>query len=961
MNKGEIYSGFEITRVRDLPDHEAVLYEMTHIQTGAQLCWLKRDDVNKTFAIGFKTLPEDDTGVFHIIEHTVLNGSRKYPVREPFVELLKTSMQTFLNAMTYPDRTLYPVSSRNKQDFMNLMSVYLDAVFYPEIYRNRNIFYQEGWHYEIHDPEEEPIYKGVVFNEMKGAFSSVDETIVAELNRILFPDNCYRFISGGDPEKITDLSYEQYIATHAKYYHPTNARIVLDGDLDIEEVLAYIDGEYLSHFTKEEADFTIPDQEPVKAVHRTYEYEVSESDELKDKTQIAMAKIVSECDDIRKNIAWNVLASLLTANNESLLKKSILDKGLGQDVEMDLSGGIQQPWAVLLVRNTNAEHYDEVMRTLKEAAQKLTDGGLDHERIKASLNQMEFSYHEKHEPAGVIFAAKMMETWNFEKDPAIAFTCSGVYEELRQAADTGYFEELIREFFLDDEHLCTVMAVPSKELGRKRLEKEQQKLHDAKQSWENVQEYIDRTNALELWQNTPDTKEQIDTLPKLKLSEVEPKPERYEAEERTLRGVPVLLYPDNERGIVYGNFYFSLAGVTKERLPYVSAYTGLLLNVPTKNKTVEELQEAIRRDAGTLSISIDAYTPDLNPDVCIPVISAGFPCLKKNLNSVLDLIREVLMESVFPKDSILALLQQDMEELRQNAIMAGHSLASRRLGAAGTAEGAFRECVNGYTFAAFEKDLIEHYGDRADELIAECEMFRDVLYSRDRLTISFSSEELLPAVEEWMTQLHDIPAERAVVHYKRTERRSEALEIPAGISFAVLATPLEHSGNEYDAGMMVLSHYLTYQYLWNEIRVHGGAYGTGCSIGSLGSLAAYSYRDPSPLRSLDIFRSIAAEIRSLKDTDLDMEGFIIGTLAGASPLQTPIARIRTADAAWFRKMTYEKRCENRSRILSMTKEDMVSFADRLEPLIAEASTFVVGPKTVMDQLEKEGVTILRSL
>ena len=961
MKTGETYSGFEIMRVRELPDHGAVLYEMTHIKTGAQLCWLKRDDINKTFAIGFKTLPEDDTGVFHIIEHTVLNGSKKYPVREPFVELLKTSMQTFLNAMTYPDRTLYPISSRNKKDFMNLMSVYLDAVFHPEIYRNKNIFYQEGWHYEIHDPEEEPIYKGVVFNEMKGAFSSVDETVIAELDRILFPDNCYKYVSGGDPEKITDLTYEKYIATHAKFYHPTNARIVLDGDIDIEEVLAFIDGEYLSHYEKEEADFTIPHQEPVAAVHRTYAYEVSESDDLRDKTQIAMAKIVSECDDIKKNTAWNVLATLLTANNESLLKKSILEKGLGQDVEMDLSTGIQQPWAVLLVRNTNEEHYDEVMRTLKEAAKQLISGGLDHDRIKASLNQMEFSYHEKHEPAGVIFAAKMMETWNFEKDPAIAFTCGNVYEELRQAADTGYFEELLKEFFLDDEHLCTVMAVPSPEVGKERLAREQKKLHDAKQSWENVQEYIDRTIALETWQNTPDTKEQLDTLPKLKLEDVEEKPERYEAEVRTVKGVPVLLYPDNERGIVYGNFYFSLAGVTKERLPYVSAYTGLLLNVPTKNKTVEELQEAIRRDAGTLTISIDAYTPDLNPDVCIPVICAGFSCLKKNLNSVLDLVREVLMESVFPKESILALLQQDMEELRQSAIMGGHSLASRRLNAGNTAEGVFREYVNGYTFASFEKNLIEHFDEEADALINECELLRDVLYAKDRLTVSFSSEELLGAVEDWMDTLNGMPAERAVVHYSRMERKNEALEIPAGISFAVLATPLEAEQGKYDAGMQVLSHYLTYQYLWNEVRVHGGAYGTGCSIGVTGSLAAYSYRDPSPLRSLDIFRNIANEVRELKDEDLDMEGFIIGTLAGASPLQTPIARIRSADAAWFRKMTYEKRCENRARIMHMTKEDMVSFADHLEPLLKQANTFVVGPKAVMDELKKQGVEVLRSL
>ena len=961
MKTGDILHGFEVTEVRELPDFEAVLYRMKHIRTEAQLCWMKRDDENKTFAISFKTLPEDDSGVFHIIEHTVLNGSDRYPVREPFVELLKTSMQTFLNAMTYPDRTLYPVSSRNKKDFMNLMSVYLDAVFHPQIYRNPNIFYQEGWHYEIHDPAEEPVYKGVVFNEMKGAFSSVDETVITELNRILFPDNCYKYVSGGDPACITDLSYEQFIATHAKFYHPTNARIVLDGNVDIDASLAFINDEYLSKYEKEDADFSITPQEPVKAVHYRYEYEVAPDDDTKDRTQIAMARIVSTCDNIRKNTAWNVLSSVLTANNESLLKKAVLENGLGQDVEMEVSTGVMQPWVVLLVRNTNEENYDKVMATVRNAARELAEGGLDHERIKASLNQMEFAYHEKHEPAGVIFAAKMMETWNFDGDPALPFECSGLFEELRQAADEGYFEELLKEFFLDDEHLCTVTAVPSAKVGQDRLEAETRKLQEAKQSWEDVQFYIDRTNALELWQKTPDTKEQLDTLPKLKLSEVEKEPERFEPEERSLNGIPLLLYPDNERGIVYGTFYFSLAGVRKERLPYVSVFTGLLLNVPTKNKTVEQLQEDIRRYAGTLSIGIDAYTPDLDPEVCIPVISAGFSCLKYNLDKVLDLILEVLTESVFRKEEILPLLQQDSEELRQAAIMSGHSMGSRRLNAGNTAEGVFKEYVSGYTFARFEKDLIAEYDEKVGELINECEMISDIIFSKDRLTVSFSSEALLAGAERFISRLHTVPAERSVVHYARMEKEDAALEIPAGVSFAVLATPLCNGDRTYDAGMQVLSHYLTFQYLWNEVRVHGGAYGTGCSIGAMGSLAAYSYRDPSPLRSLQVFRSITDQIRSLKDEDFDLEGFIIGTLAGASPLQTPIAKIRSADTSWFRRMTWAKRCENRARILSLTKEDMTAYADKLEPMLKKANIFVVGPKNVIEELRREGVTILSSL
>lgn len=318
----EVINGFEIKNITELSDVKGTLYEMQHVKTGAKLAWLDRADENKTFAIAFKTIPENDTGVFHILEHSVLNGSKKYPVREPFVELLKGSMQTFLNAMTFPDKTLYPVSSRNDKDFMNLMSVYMDAVFHPAIYTNPNIFYQEGWHYEIRHEEDTPIYKGVVLNEMKGAFSSVDETIIDELNRMLFPDNCYQYVSGGDPEHITDLSYESFIETHQKFYHPSNARVWLDGTLDINEVTKFINDEYFSQYEKEELDFSIPNQVEKEAQHHTVQYELSKDESKEHRTQIALARIVSSYDQPLKNLAWGLLSTILVSSNESELKKS---------------------------------------------------------------------------------------------------------------------------------------------------------------------------------------------------------------------------------------------------------------------------------------------------------------------------------------------------------------------------------------------------------------------------------------------------------------------------------------------------------------------------------------------------------------------------------------------------------------------------------------------------------------
>ena len=516
----EVINGFEIKNITELSDVKGTLYEMQHVKTGAKLAWLDRADENKTFAIAFKTIPENDTGVFHILEHSVLNGSKKYPVREPFVELLKGSMQTFLNAMTFPDKTLYPVSSRNDKDFMNLMSVYMDAVFHPAIYTNPNIFYQEGWHYEIRHEEDTPIYKGVVLNEMKGAFSSVDETIIDELNRMLFPDNCYQYVSGGDPEHITDLSYESFIETHQKFYHPSNARVWLDGTLDINEVTKFINDEYFSQYEKEEMDFSIPNQVEREAQHHTVQYELSKDESKEHRTQIALARIVSSYDQPLKNLAWGLLSTILVSSNESELKKAIIEKDLGEDVELDIYDGIQQPWIVMCVRNTDEDKYDEVMQAIKKCAEGLIENGLDHDAILATLNQLEFKYREKHEPAGVMFAQRALETWLYDGDITQGFSLNPVFKELRKKVDEGYFEELLKEFFLSD-HLSTVVAVPSYTLSQERVEKEEAKLKEAKDSWkEDVSKYIALNQTLDNWQATADTEEQLDTLPKLTKEEL---------------------------------------------------------------------------------------------------------------------------------------------------------------------------------------------------------------------------------------------------------------------------------------------------------------------------------------------------------------------------------------------------------------------------------------------------------
>ena len=955
----EVINGFEIKNITELSDVKGTLYEMQHVKTGAKLAWLDRADENKTFAIAFKTIPENDTGVFHILEHSVLNGSKKYPVREPFVELLKGSMQTFLNAMTFPDKTLYPVSSRNDKDFMNLMSVYMDAVFHPAIYTNPNIFYQEGWHYEIRHEEDTPIYKGVVLNEMKGAFSSIDETIIDELNRMLFPDNCYQYVSGGDPEHITDLSYESLIETHQKFYHPSNARVWLDGTLDINKVTKFINDEYFSQYEKEEMDFSIPNQVEREAQHHTVQYELSKDESKEHRTQIALARIVSSYDQPLKNLAWGLLSTILVSSNESELKKAIIEQDLGEDVELDIYDGIQQPWIVMCVRNTDAEKYDEVMQAIKKCAEGLIENGLDHDAILATLNQLEFKYREKHEPAGVMFAQRALETWLYDGDITQGFSLNPVFKELRKKVDEGYFEELLKEFFLSD-HLSTVVAVPSYTLSQERVEKEEAKLKEAKDSWkEDVSKYIALNQTLDNWQATADTEEQLATLPKLTKEDISKDPIVYPYEVIRKYGVDVVLHPAEDSGITYLNFYFNLAGITVDHLPSLGFLASLFTNLPTKNKTVEQIQSAIRKDLGGLSFFLDAYSPTGVHDSCIPLLGISASCLKENTEKAIDLMLEIAKETVFDPEKILPLLKQDNESFRQGLLANGQSIAMRRCAAHNSAEGVFREYVGGYESGIYEKNLEKNFEKEIDTFIQECELYQEVLFSKARCTASITGEDQLSFVEKFVDGLYNVDAQPAKMHYPLLKDKKEFIQITGGVSYSAINQNIEETGGKYSPKLNVLSHLLTYDYLWNEVRVKGGAYGTGFAVNQNGNIGAYSYRDPDVTNAINAYKHVYERVASLAASNEDLTQMIIGTIASSEPLLSPLSKVRVADRFYFTNVTYEDRKNNRKAIIETTGEELSTYADVFKKALDEGCICVVGNEETYTKLE--GYTKLETI
>ena len=950
--------GFLVTRVEDAPDCRGTLYEMTHEKTGAGLVWLKRSDENETFCIGFKTIPEDDSGVFHICEHSVLNGSRKYPVREPFVDLLKSSLQTFLNAMTYPDKTIYPVSSRNDKDFLNLMDVYLDAVLHPAIYTNPNIFYQEGWHYEIRDPKDEPVFKGVVLNEMKGAFSSVDEVLTSELNRKLYPDTCYKYVSGGDPEKITDLSYEQFLAAHAKFYHPSNSRTVLDGDLDIDAALAKIDS-FFAEYENENMSFPTGHQDKAEPQVSVVAYEVGEDEDKKEKTEVALAKILCDYDDVETQMAWRVLSTMLTGSNEAPLKKAILEAGLGQDADFSLMDEIAQPFMGLMVRNTEKENAEKIRQCMHDTAAKLLENGLRKEELKAILNQMEFRYREQTEPAGVRLAAEIYQSWMYGGDPAMFISVGDMFESLRRKADTDYFETLIRRDLLDTDAYSMVIAVPDGTLAQKRKEAEIKKLAAAKESWgDDIDSYIEKNRVLDEWQAAEDTPEQKESLPKLQLSDVNPLPRKMEPKESEYKGVPVLLYPESDNGIVYLNLYFNLAGVTKDHLSEVSLMTGLLLKLRTAKHTLPELQELVRGNTGALVFRNDVFTVNRDRESCYPVLAVHCSVLKQNVAKAVEIIREIMLETQFEKETILPLLQQYKEQYRQMFINAGHAAAVLRTGAQSSAEGVAKEYFNGYEAFTYTTGLLENYDAKFDELKFACEMYCGELFSKARMTVSITGEENLSALDSLMEAQPVSQAQRAKVHYPLFEKKTEGIQVPAQISFAVFGNNMQEYAYPYSGVIRTVAQILTFGYLWNEIRVKGGAYGTGFAASPSGNIACYSYRDPSPAASLDTFRKAADYIEELADQNTDLTSYIIGTIAANEPLLSPSAKITISDSRWFSGITYDVRAQLRKEILETSNDDLRKAAAALKKALAEGTGCVVSSA---EGLAACGITDIKSI
>ncbi len=944
---------FRITGIQPVTELDAKLCQMEHEKTGARLVWLDRVSDNKTFGIAFRTIPSDDTGVFHILEHSVLNGSKNYPVKEPFVELLKGSMQTFLNAMTFPDKTFYPVSSRNDKDFLNLIRVYLDAVFFPAIYEKPEIFWQEGWHYELRSGQE-PSYKGVVFNEMKGALASPDRLLQTELYRRMFPDTCYHYVSGGDPAHIPELSYEQFLASHRRFYHPSNSYIFLDGSIDLNTALPVID-EYVSLFEKQEMDAAIGWQAPIRAEPAVSYYEISPKEVLEKKARIAWGFGLGNFQDRAEKFAMHAMAQLLCGSNQAPLKAAILTAGLAEDMGMEVMDGTQQLFAAVSCTNVDENKIPELQACIESVIRRQISDGLDREHLRAILANTELKLRERDfggMPMGVALGSDILDSWLYGGDPAANLCIGSLFEKLNSLVDTGWYEEFLEKVLLQNDHTCQVLLLPSHTFGQEKYQEELARLAQAKAGWDvKTLDALQKQQAsLDAWQSAPNRPEDLACLPKLSLSDISEQPEDIPTSVEIQAGVPILRHELATGGISYWNLYFDISDLDEAELSIASFLCQLLGKLDTKTYPALELQKKLNFCIGSLRFAINTFSRENMPGTCRSYLCATFNALEGKLPQAIALVLDVLNNTLWNSSQhIQAILMQARMQMEQMTIGAGNSIGMKRVMAGVSAEGVVLECTGGYSYLLALREMEKSIQALPDKLDALCKR----ILCKGRLTLSITGAQNALPVDALLDGLADADRETPPCRVQAWGVKREGIVVPAGISFAVQGGLCPYSGS-----MQVVAQMASLAYLWNSVRVQGGAYGAGMGLADRGCGVFYSYRDPNAARSLDCFRGTVDFIRQIAASQEDLTGLIISTISGTEPVLLPGQQGKLADSWFFKGISYENRCATRKAILHTTKEDIAALAAPVQELTQKGGVCVVGSAAHVEACDLEAVYTL---
>ncbi len=960
---GKNYNGFVLKREEYIEEVNSKAFIFEHEKTGAKLLYMQNDDTNKVFSIGFKTPPEDSTGVMHILEHSVLCGSKKFPTKEPFVELAKGSLNTFLNAMTFTDKTIYPVASQNHKDFFNLMEVYLDAVFYPNIYNTKEILMQEGWHYELENKEDELIYKGVVYNEMKGAFSSPEGILMRKIQETLFPDNCYSNESGGDPKYIPDLTYEQFIDTHKKYYHPSNSYIYLYGDCNVEECMKFISEDYLDNFEKKEIDAHIDYQKPYDSMKEfTYTYSVSEDEEEAEKTFIALNYVTGKSTDTEVYMDLNLLEYLLLGAEGAPLKKAIIDSGLGKDVFGSFDGGVLQPVFSVIVKNSEISKVNEFKSLVENTLKDLVKNGIDKKLIEGCINAIEFRLREADTggyPKGLIYYMHAMDSWLYGGDPLMHIKYEEQIQNVKKALTSNHFEHLIQKYLLNNNHTSLLILKPQKGLAQREDEEVKNKLQEYKNSLseEEINKIIEDTKNLLLRQSTPDSPELLEKIPLLSLEDIDKNVEDLCIDKDEKDGVEILNHNTFTSNIAYLNFMFDGKCVDEEDIHYFSLLGNLLGKVDTKNYTYNELSNEIMINTGDLFFRNQVYGNDKDINTYCPYLEVHSKVMDDKLYKSLELMSEIIQNTLFEDNKrIREIIRELISRIEMIFMQSGHQVAVGRVASYFSPAAAYMEEISGYNYYKFLKDIETNFDTKIDELKSKLSKLQKLVFNKNNLKVFITGEEKeLNTLKEHMDKVLNVLSTEEIKHNEYTfteEQKNEGMMTSSNVQYVAKGYNFKKLGHEYRGSLLVLKTILGYDYLWNRVRVKGGAYGAMTTIARTGNMAFVSYRDPNLSETINAYDEAPKFIEGFDVSEREMTKYIIGTISNLDTPLTPASRGDKALGMYMRGITKEDRQREREEVLSTNVNEIRSYKKTIDDVMQKDFICVVGNNNKIKENEK---------
>ena len=955
MNQIENVDAYEVVEKRTISDLNSDGYILKHKKTGAMVTLLLNDDENKVFYIGFRTPPKDSTGVAHILEHSVLCGSRNFPVKDPFIELAKGSLNTFLNAMTYPDKTVYPVASCNDKDFKNLVHVYLDAVFYPNIYKEEKIFCQEGWHYEMENIEDDLSINGVVYNEMKGAFSSPDDVVEREIMNSLYPDITYGLESGGDPEVIPELTYEEFLAFHQKYYHPSNSYIYLYGNLDAEEYLKWMDENYLSAFEALKVDSSVKLQPAFQEKKElTKEYPVMEDDSLSENTYLTYNVSMGSSLDKKLYAAMDVLDYVLCSAPGAPVKQALIDRGIGKDVYSTLENGIYQPYFSIVAKNADEEQREEFVSVIEEVLSKAVKEGLEEKALAAAVNYFEFKYREADYgsyPRGLMLGLQALDSWLYDESaPFMHIEANQTYAELKGAIGNGYFEGLIETYILKNPHKTILTVKPVQGLTTKKDKLLHDRLQEYKKtlSREEQQAIVDSTHALHAYQEEPSSKEALETIPLLTRADMKKEAAEYVNEVRSVDGTTLLFHDIFTNGIGYLNLVFDLKQVPPELFPYVGILKSVLMMVDTEHYSYGELFNEVNIHTGGIKTAVSTYTNAEHMDEYKLTLEISAKALYEKKEKALELMSEILLTSKFDDTKRLYEIIAENKS-RMQAVMtgAGHSLALVRALSYFSPTAAASEQVSGIPQYRLLEELEKHFDERKEELVSNLKKLSECIFRPENLLVDYTAAKegypgLEQAVKDFKSKLFTGTVEGNGFVPPQLSKKNEAFMTAGQVQYVCRAGNFIKKGLPYTGALKVLKVMMGYDYLWNNVRVKGGAYGCMCNFYKNGDAYFVSYRDPNLNKTINVYEKAAEYIKNVELDERTVTQFIIGAISELDTPMTPATKGNYSRGGYLTGLSMERVQKERDELLATTKEQLNGLYQYVQAFMEEDCLCVVG-------------------